>query len=141
MESAFNEFNNIYSMIDNLYHEAALRLGLTDSELDILYVLNAYSGSCNQSALYKESGQTRSTINSAVKKMEKAGYLTISAGTGRNTRVTLTPSGQTLMEQTLYRVIRIENEIYESWSAEDRQTFMRLNKDFADKLKERVRQL
>lgn len=141
MESAFNEFNNIYSMIDNLYHEAALKLGLTDSEFDILYVLNAYSGSCNQSALYKESGQTRSTINSAVKKMEKAGYLTISAGTGRNTRVTLTPSGQSLMEQTLYRVIRIENDIYESWSAEDRQTFMRLNKDFADKLKERVRQL
>lgn len=141
MDSAFKEFNNIMGMIDSAYHEAALKMNITDSELDILYVLNNYSGTCNQSALYKESGLTKTTINSAVKKMEKEGYLTLSAGTGRNTCVTLTPSGQILMENTLYRLIRLENEIYNSWSKKDQETFIRLNQDFAEKIGEKVKLL
>lgn len=141
MKSAFEEFNKIYGIIDNLYHEVALKLNLTDSELDILYVLNSYSGSCNQSALYKETGQTKSTINSAVKKMEKNGYLTLSAGTGRNTCVSLTPAGQILMKNTVEKIVAIENAIYESWSVEDQQTFLRLNEDFAGKLKEQIKLL
>jgi len=49
---------------------------------------------CNQSALYKNSGLGKSTINSALKKMEKEGYLTIEKGEGRNTRVFLTDAGR-----------------------------------------------
>lgn len=141
MESAFKEFNNICGMIDSAYHNAALRMNLTDSELDILYVLNTYSGTCNQSALYKESGQTKSTINSAVKKMEKEGYLKLTAGTGRNTCVALTEKGRTLMENTLYQLIQLENEIYNDWSSEEQETFIRLNKDFAEKISQKVKLL
>lgn len=141
MESAFKEFNNFYGMMDSAYHEAALRMKLTDSELDVLYVLNNYSGTCNQSALYKESGQTKSTINSAVKKMEKEGYLTLTAGAGRNTRVALTKTGQLLMETTIYRLVQLENEIFESWSKDERETFTRLNRDFAEKISEKVKLL
>ena len=141
MDSAFEEFNNIMGMIDSAYHEAALKMNITDSELDILYVLNVHLGTCNQSALYKESGLTKTTINSAVKKMEKDGYVTLSSGTGRNTCVTLTLSGQTLMENTLYKLIRLENEIYNSWSKNEQEIFMRLNKDFAEKISEKVKLL
>jgi len=36
MYSAFKEFYNLLSQLNNAYHDAALKLGLTDSELDIL---------------------------------------------------------------------------------------------------------
>lgn len=141
MESVFKEFNNILGIINSAYHEAALKMNITDSMLDILYVFDNYNGSCNQSALYKESGQTKSTINSAVKRMEKEGYLTISAGNGKNTCVTLTDKGMELMRQTVCHMIQFENEIYESWSPEDQETFIQLNKDFAEKISEKVKSL
>lgn len=83
MYSAFKEFYNLLSQLNSVYHDAALKLGLTDSELDILYSLNEHGSGCNQSIFYKETGTTKSTINSAVRKMEQAGYLYLKPGTGR----------------------------------------------------------
>ena len=54
MYSAFKEFYNLLSQLNNAYHDAALKLGLTDSELDILYSLNEHGSGCNQSIFYKE---------------------------------------------------------------------------------------
>ena len=136
MGSVFKEFNKILGTINSAYHEAARKMNLSDSELDMLYVFDHYNGSCNQSALYKESGQTKSTINS-----EKEGYLTLSAGTGRNTCVTLTEAGQELMNRTVRRVIQFESDVYDSWSPEDQETFIRLNRDFAEKFTEKVKTL
>ena len=42
MYSAFKEFYNLLSQVDSAYHDAALKLGLTDSELDILYSLKVF---------------------------------------------------------------------------------------------------
>ena len=42
MYSAFKEFYNLLSQVNSVYHDAALKLGLTDSELDILYSLNEH---------------------------------------------------------------------------------------------------
>ena len=55
MYSAFKEFYNLLSQVDSAYHDAALKLGLTDSELDILYSLNEHGSGCNQSIFYKEN--------------------------------------------------------------------------------------
>ena len=45
------------------------------------------------------------------------------------------------MENTVYRMIEIENEIYNAWTSQEQELFMRLNRDFAEKLKERVGEL
>ena len=133
MYSAFKEFYNLLSQVNSVYHDAALKLGLTDSELDILY--------SNQSIFYKETGTTKSTINSAVRKMEQAGYLYLKPGTGRNTCVFLTEKGEELMKNTAHRLIAIENAIFESWSPEEQQLFMKLNRDFAAKFTEKTKAL
>ena len=103
MYSAFKEFYNLLSQVDSAYHDAALKLGLTDSELDILYSLNVHGSGCNQSIFYKETGTTKSTINSAVRRMEQAGYLYLKPGTGRNTCVFLTEKGEEIMKNTIRR--------------------------------------
>lgn len=125
--------------IENAYHEAALKMKMSDSEMDILYVLYSYPEGCNQSVLYKQSCLTRSTVNTALKKMEGKGVLSILPGEGRNTRVVATDSGRELIENTVCRVIAIENEIYDSWSREEQEIFMRINRDYAQKLSERVK--
>mgnify|MGYP004543822249 FL=1 len=114
---------------------------LSDSEFSILYIFSSYPEGCNQSALYKEAYLTKSTVNSAIRKMEKKELLYLKPGTGRNTLVFLTESGKKLMEDTIYPIIKIENEIYNSWSAEEQKLFMRLNRDFAERLRDEVEKL
>lgn len=138
---AFREYVELTGMIEGVYHEAALKLKLTDSEMDVLYVLAAHEQGCNQSVLYKETGRTKSTINSTVKKMEKEGMLYLTPGAGRNTCVFLTEQGRELMERTVYKIIDMENKIYESWTKEEQQIYLRLNKDYVEKLGKMVKEL
>ena len=135
------EYNEIISTICNLYHEAAVKLKLSDSEMDILYGLCSHGQGCYQSTLYKETGMTKSTINSALKKMERDEILYLTPGQGRNTCVHLTEKGQQLAERTVYKVFEIENAVYESWTEEEQRIFLHLNRDYAEKMEQMLRTL
>lgn len=141
MRIAFKECNELISLIEGCYHEAALKLNLTDSEFDILYVLSAHEEGCKQSILYKETGMTKSTANTTIKKMEREQLLYLTRGTGRNTCVFLTEKGKQLMENTIYKVIQMENEIYDSWSKEEQEVFLKLNRDFVEQLNKKIQDL
>lgn len=141
MEVAFKEHNELIQIIDSAYHEAAKKMHLSDSEFNILYIMNLYPDGCKQSVLYKESGHTKSTINSALKKMEKNDILCIRPGQGRNTFVALTETGKELLEKSIYPIIEIENEIFHSWTKKEQQEFLQLNRDFTDKLVKKVNEL
>lgn len=141
MQSFIEYFAHIIGSINNSYHKAALKFHLSDSELSILYVINIHGDGCSQSTLYKESGITKTTVNSAVKKMEKENILTVTTGRGRNTCISLTDKGRLLVENTVYKIIRIENAIYEDWSDDERKEFIARNKDYAEKLSEAVGKL
>ena len=43
------------------------------------------------------------------------------------------------MKNTAHRLIAIENAIFESWSAEEQQIFIKLNRDFAVKFAEETK--
>lgn len=57
--------------INALYHEAAVKMGISDSVQNILYVLCEKGGKCLQSEISKLTGISRQTINSAIRKLEK----------------------------------------------------------------------
>ena len=126
---------------DSIYHQAAVQFGLSDSSLLIFYMLYTNKGQCRLSDLYMVSGTSKQTVNSAIRKMEKKELLYLTPGSGRNTQVFLTEKGKKLMEDTVYRVIEIENEIYNGWTPEERELFMKLNRDFAEKLSDKVKKL
>ena len=50
----------------------ALKLGLSDVEMNILYALCMEGSGCYQSLLYKNTGLTRSTVNTVIRRFEKA---------------------------------------------------------------------
>ncbi len=141
MEVAFKEFNQILGNINAAYHEVCVKLGISDSEFDILYILCDLGDGCNQSAIYKNSGLGKTTINSAIKKMEKKGYIRIEQGTGRNTLVYLTEMGKELSAKTAERIIEIENAIFHSWSKEEQNIFVELNKKYLEEFNERVKEM
>ena len=87
--TTIQEFNQIDGRISSLYHAAALKMGLSDSEFRILYTLAVNEPGYLQSALREATGMGRSTVNSALKKLEREGvprqwtaHLCLPDGTG-----------------------------------------------------------
>ena len=141
MKSAFQEFNQIDGQIERSYHAAAVKMGLSDSELWILYTLVTNDSKVLQAELTALTAMSKTTVNSALKKLEREGVLLLTPGSGRNTCVSLTESGAQLAEKTACRLVELENRIFESWSPEEQALLVRLNRDYADKLAAMVKDL
>ncbi|MGI6230234.1 MAG: MarR family winged helix-turn-helix transcriptional regulator [Tractidigestivibacter sp.] len=128
----------INGVINSAFHRAAFKLGLNDSEMSIFYVIGRYGEGCNQSELYKRTGQRRSTINSAIRKMEKDGLLYLEPGDGRNTRVFLTEKGRERSRDTVGRLLNIEASIADAWDENERKEFVELTTRFFTQLSEEI---
>ena len=94
MESAFKDWDYIEGMIDSAYHEAALKMNLSDSEFSILYIFNEHQEGCNQSAFYKRILYDKIYSKFCYPQDGKKELLYLTPGSGRNTQVFLTEKGK-----------------------------------------------
>ncbi len=140
LSNIMRELFVIQGAIGGVYHEAALKLGLTDTEMDILSLLAMEGEGCNQTALYQKTATSKSTVNTALHKMRAKGLLSIETS-GRITRVYLTEEGREFSGATVERLMRMEDELFNAWTSEERETFLRLNQRYLDDLRERVKAL
>mgnify|MGYP001159027067 FL=1 len=131
-------FNYIIGEIDNLYHEASVKLGLSDATMTILYVLSQNDDSCVQRDIYQLTGMTRQTVNSAVRKLVKEGIVATTAGEGRTVVVTLTPEGRKLAERTVHRILTMEDEIFGTWTDEEIDFYLELTERYRDQIREKI---
>ena len=65
------EYTYLSGEINALYHEAAVKMGVSDSVQNILYVICEKGTQCLQSEISKLTGISRQTINSAIRSLEK----------------------------------------------------------------------
>lgn len=72
---ALKEFDSLYKMIDDVYHEIALSMHLTDSAFLILYCLLELGDGCSQKDICKLYSISKQTVNSSVKSLEDKGFL------------------------------------------------------------------
>ena len=78
------QYTYLAGEINALYHEAAVKMGLSDSVQNILYVLCDQGSRCSQSEIGRLTGISRQTINSAIRKLERDGIVYLEQGQGRN---------------------------------------------------------
>lgn len=141
MKSKWSHFNYMVNEIDSVYHDMAVKMGITDSEFLILYVLNENDNLCNQSEIYKNSGISRKTINSAIQKMRKSELLTVEQADGRNTQIRLTDKGLTLANQVLLLIIKIENDILDEWTQDEIDIYHDLTEKYLNMIKDKAKDL
>ena len=86
--------NYLLSETEAIYHEASLRLGLSDSEMKILYSIRDKKSAVKRplKEILVFSGMAKQTANSALRKMENAGWLFLEGGQ-KNKTVCLTQKG------------------------------------------------
>ena len=133
--------NYLHSEINNVFHEMSQQMGLSDSISCILYTICNFGDSCLLTDIINMTGIPKQTVNSALRKLEGEGYLQLETAQSRRKKVVLTEEGKLLAQKTAEQMIRMENEIYASWTEEERQLHLTLTQRYLDQLKEKAKEL
>ena len=141
LSKEMQHFNYLISETNAAYHEAAVKLGLSDSTHSILYTLCNRNGSCPLSELSLLSGISKQTINSALRKLEAEEIVYLQAITGKKKSVCLTEKGEQLVQHTVLQIINIENNIFDSWSETERNLYLDLTRKYLVSFKEQLKKL
>ena len=134
-------YNYLVGEIDAVYHEASLKLGLSDSAMKILYALCDAGEGCLLQEVCFYTGLSKQTINSALRKLEEEGILYLEPYNAKSKKVFLTEKGRKLTEKTAYRIIQAENEIFESWKKDDVEQYLDLTENYLLSLKRKVQDM
>lgn len=141
IKTKMERLNLLLTEIDAVYHEAALKLGLSDSAMLILYTVCSREGVCPLSDITHTSGVSKQTINSALRKLEAEEVVRLETIGARRKRVCLTEKGKGLAERTVYRLIEVENEILASWSEEEQKRYIELTQRYLNLFKEKLKEM
>ncbi len=110
--SEFIEYNRLYREFNNIYHDIASKLNMSDSAFEILYSICDLGDGCLQKDICTVTFLPKQTVNSSIDRLIDKGFITLTRGKGRNMHIHLTPDGRKLIEDTIYPVMRIENDAF-----------------------------
>ncbi len=140
MTTELKRLNYLTSEIDAAYHEAALKLGLSDSTMMVLYAACNNGGNCLLSDICKISGTSRQTIHSAIQRLEADGLIYLQSDTGRKKKVCLTEKGMDRSQNGVAKLAELENEILKAWPEADQKKYLELAQKYLTAFKEKIRE-
>ena len=135
------EFNRLYKEMDNLYHEAALSLGLSDSALAVLYTVCELGGGCLQKDICERCYLTKQTVHSSVRKLEREGFLRLEPGKRRDMHLFLTDAGCALAEKTVTPLSQAEYQALDALTPQEQKDLLRLSAKYVAALRAQMQQL
>lgn len=121
-----HRINCLSGDLNALYHQAALKLGLSDSAMFVLYMLHYKGDGCLLYDICQESGISKQTINSALRKLEADGILYLENDKGRTKRVCLTDQGKEYVAQTGARLFEAECRSFNDWTEDEIDLYLSL---------------
>lgn len=129
-----HQVNCLASDLDSLYHQASLKLGLTDSTMMVLYLLYEKDGSCPLNEIRKETNISKQTLNSAIRKLESENIVYLKQTSGREKTVFLTETGTDYTSRTIVRLYNAECNAFQDWTETEVRQYLYLmdkyNRDF-----------
>lgn len=132
---SFTRFNILSWETDNLYHAIALSFGLSDSAMNIMYILSYENGKAPLSYICRYSGLQKQTVNSALRKLEEEGLIKLESINGKEKSVVLTESGKEKARSTVDHLIDWENNIITSFDEKDFSLLLAMNEKYLIQLK------
>ena len=135
------EFDRLYKEMNDLYHDTALAVGLSDSCLTVLYAICELGDGCLQRDICERCFSSKQTVHSAVRKLKEDGYVRLESGRGRDMHLFLTPEGEALAEKTVLLVAEAEYQALDSMAAEDREEMVRLTRHYVSSLRKELKSI
>ena len=126
-EKQLSEYNHVYKENTAIYRDLSIRLGLNESTFWILYTLRIEESPVTQSDMCAILAYPKQTVNSALKKLEAGGYLTLSPGADQRSKpVRLTDSGLQLAHDRVDRIPEAEAEALRRMTPDECERFIQL---------------
>ena len=139
--SKIHRINYLNAELNALYHHASLKLGLTDSAAMVLYTIYDNGENCLLSDIYKQSGVSKQTVNSAIRKLEKERIIYLEQHSGRTKKVVLTDTGKEYVQKTVARLFDAEAAAFASWTEEEINAHIGFMEKYIDSFREQVKNL
>lgn len=129
------EFNRLYKEMDEVYHEIARKMGISDSAFSIFCIIAELGDGCQQADICYQAFLNKQTVNSSVRKLERDGYVFQEPGRGRDKHIRLTPKGREFVRDKIQPVLDMEDEAFLALGQEERLEFLRLCRKYAENLR------
>lgn len=120
--------NQCDSGVVELYHNYATAYGLSDTAFWLIYIIWFVGENCTQSEVCDMWFYKRQSINSALKRLEAQGYLTLESvhGNRKSKHIVLTSTGRELADRVVVPLVSAEIDVLEAFSNQERSTFVEL---------------
>lgn len=137
---ALKELDSLYKMIDDIYHEIALSIHLTDSAFVILYCLLELGDGCSQKDICKLYSIPKQTVNSSVKSLETKGFLIRRSGAGRDIHLYFTKFGKDFADEHIGPVFDMENATFACMKPSECEQLLSLTRKYVQLLQKHTDQ-
>lgn len=132
------EFNRFFKESNDLYHDLALKIGLSDSAFEILYTIAVLGDGCLQRDICSAAYLSKQTVNSSIGRLKQDGFLYFEAGKRRDLHIHLTEYGLNFVQQKIEPVIEMENRAFEGLSDPERRQLLILSRRYIEFLRREV---
>ena len=132
-------YNQLLKECDNVYHDAAVRAGLSDCAFWILHALWEADHPLTQSEIGDNASLPRQTVNSALKKLEKDGYLTLEKISGKMGKtIHFTKEGKAFAQTHVAPVTAAEERVCAQFARQEQEAFLATFRRMVDRLKAEI---
>ncbi len=128
---------------DHIYHNTAVRYGLSDTGMWVLYNVYTAPGTVTQQELCRQCFFPKQTVNTAIARLCKNGCMSLEVipGTRNQKKILLTDKGTELAEKTVGRLIEAEERAYAALSFEELQAYLGMTARLTAALREETEKL
>ena len=135
------KINCLNEEIESLYHQASVKLGISDSVSFVLYMTYINNGNCLLYDIYKSSGISKQTINSAIRKLENEDIIYLEKYNGKSKIVCLTEKGKEYANQTAKKLYEAEFNTFQDWDNKELELYLKLIEKHRNSFKKQIEKL
>lgn len=123
LRARLGRYNQLCRGYDDIYRQAALEAGISFVPYYILLMLCSSDTPQTQSDIQKNSFYPKQTINSAVLRLQKLGYLALQPQ-GRRKTLALTDAGAEFCQRKVFPVLNAEQESFMELSPAEQEQLL-----------------
>lgn len=138
IDKRIQEIDIMCNKIDFLYHQIAIKQGLSDSAFMILRAILVIGEGCTQTNIYQSICINKQTINTAINNLNKNKIIYFENGKGRENKIYLTNKGKKIIKDKIIPVDKMEQEIVDEFSKEEYDLFLNLANRYINKLEQKI---
>lgn len=123
-----------------IYHSAAIKYGISDSELWVWYALLVWGGEYSQQDICDIWSLPKQTVNSVITNLTKKGYVFLEPVPGTRNRkiIRLTEAGKAFGENSVLHIYEAETRAIGKMPEQELKTFIALMGKYITLLREEI---